>query len=350
MSLFADMLGGAVGGALESGGEIIESRIKKNDQEEAEIRKDDMAAKRAIAAEQLKEQFEQSKKDAQYKRLANEGEMIESESKNIDFKRNAGLINSVRSKVEQEGEFAGKDLTPEDIETIRNNMKPEDAEKYYGIKPRTALSVVDDQIAAAKNVGAYESRPALVEQRKGLMESDKADRKQQKDEADSKYKERLADAKDEANRVALERIASQADIANNRIAAAMAKIGAGSGGTKPEKVMSYIDGQRKEIASEAADLNKQMAADMKDAPPSEKAKIKAEYQPRIAALAKQRDQLNNDFKSIRKQFGLPEIEEKPAQAQEVQKPANTPITRAEFDKLPKGSTFIAPDGTRRIKP
>lgn len=325
------IIGDAFMGALDTGRGYLQADIKadaerqKADevasrQEATDNRKDDMAQKRMIVAEQLKEEFAQNSAKQKYGRLQSEGDAIEKEAGNIDFKRSGGLINSIRSQVPNEGEFANKELGAEDIATIRSKLSPADAEKFYGLKPQTELSKTDDQIAAARTVGAYESRPGLIEQRKTLFDTDKADRKESKDKADdqrktakdaadAETKARREDSREEANRIAILRIEKSGEIATQRIAAMVAR---GHGSDKAEKVMPFIDGQRKEIASEAADLNKQMSADLKDVyDDKKKAVIKAEYAPRIAAITERRDQINKDFSHLRKNYGLPDIEDKP---------------------------------------
>lgn len=322
------ILGDGLMGALNVGRGYLQDDIKREAesykadetaarQEATDIRRDDMAQRRTMVAEQLREEMGIRKDENKRATLQKEGDEIDVETGKIDLKRSSGLINSIRNSVPNEGEFANKELSPEDIETIRTNMSPADAEKLYGIKPRTALSVTDDQIAAAKNVGAYESRPALIEQRKSLFETDKADRLEKKNDdlakikADDLKRKESKDAKDaaareETNRIALLKMEKNAEIAANKLASIMSR---GQSSDRPEKVMSFIDGQRKEIASESADLNKEMAADLKNAlDPKDKEKVKAAYQPRLNAITKQREQINKDFGAVREKFGLPPLE------------------------------------------
>ena len=347
------ILGDGLMGALNVGRGYLQDDIKREAesykadetaarQEATDIRRDDMAQKRLLVSEQLREEMGIRKDENKRATLQKEGDEIDVETGKIDLKRSSGLINSIRNSVPNEGEFANKELSAEDIETIRTNMSPADAEKLYGIKPRTALSMADDQIAAAKNVGAFNSRPALIEQRKQLADTDKQDRlerakqaeterKTTKDDNDAKAKDRREDARDEANRIAILRIEKNGEIAANRLAAAVSRGNSGSGS---EKVMSYMDGQRKEIASEASDLNKQMSEDMKTAfDDKDKAKVRAQYQPRIDAIAKQREQLNKDFGALRGKFNLPPIEESakaPTPAPQKTSSATTPSRASQF--------------------
>ena len=351
------ILGAGLMGALDVGRGYLQNDIRAEEesrkadqiaqrQEATDVRRDDMSQKRAIAIEQLKELFARNQSEEKYTRLQNEGEAIDKETQNIDFKRSGGLINSIRNNVPNEGEFSNTELSPKDIALIRSQMSPADAEKHYGIKPQTALSVTDDQIAAAKTVGAYESRPALIEQRKALFETDKADRKERatqaeterktiKDESDAKAKDRREDARDETNRIAILKIEKNGEIAANRLAAAVSRGNSGSGS---EKVMSIIDADRKVIAVESAEVNKLMSEEMKTAlDDADRAKVRASYQPRLDAIAKQRAQLRSDFNSVRGKFGLPPVEES-AKAP-TPAPSATPAPQKTSTNRPPLSSF-----------
>lgn len=97
--------------------------------------------------------------------------------------------------------------------------------------------------------------------------------------------------------------------AEARTLAVISRIAGSGGGDKSEKVMTYMDARRKEIASEASNLKAAMAAEMRDAFPEEKAKIKEAYQPMLDAIAESRKQMDDDFKHLRKKFDLPPARE-----------------------------------------
>jgi hypothetical protein len=340
------ILGDGLMGALDVGRSYLQADIKAEAkskeadeaaarQEATDIRRDDMAQKRAIATEQLKEEFSRSQSESKYKRLQSEVEAIDKEASNIDFKRSGGLINSIRNSVPNEGEFASKELSAEDIATIRTKMTPADAEKFYGLKPQTALSVTDDQIAAAKNVGAYESRPALIEQRKTLFETDKAERSERqkadelkrktaKDESDATHKERIADAKDEQNRIMMAKVSG-----------ALAKVGSKESNTdfdKKVKLLREAGASPQEISNFITEKKQPSVQD-------------------LAASFMKADPYNmTPEQSVVKARELQKLTAgKDDPAKPAEKP-NAPVSKAEYDKLPKGSVFTAPDGSRRIKP
>jgi hypothetical protein len=206
------IIGDAFMGALDTGRGYLQADIKadaerqKADevatrQEATDNRKDDMAQRRAIVAEQLKEEFAQNSAKQKYGRLQTEGDAIDTEAGNIDLKRSSGLINSIRNQVPNEGDFANQDLSADDIATIRTKLSPADAEKFYGLKPQTELSKTDDQIAAARKVGAYESAPGLIAQRKQLADTDKQDRLERKNDAETQRKTDYNNAENERKTV-----------------------------------------------------------------------------------------------------------------------------------------------------
>lgn len=342
------ILGAGLMGALDVGRSYLQNDIRaeaeaaKADQiaqrqEATDVRRDDMSQKRAIAIEQLKELFARSQSEEKYTRLQNESEAIDGEVLN----KKAGLINAIRRSVPNDGEFSGEKITDDHLQQIRRNMSPEDAKKYYNLDPETSLSKVDDQIAAARKVGAFESRPALIEQRKQLADTDKADRKERadkeefsrkttKDENDVRLKENELKRKEanDANNLRIKEIREDTRLTQSEKAG------------KAEKVMTFIDGQRKEIASESAEINKQMTADLKNAfGPEEKAQVKAEYKPRLNALAEKRDQLDKDFKEIRSTFNLSPVG--------GSTPSNNSLG-APIGKTPDGRNVYMKDGKKVV--
>lgn len=122
---------------------------------------------------------------------------------------------------------------------------------------------------------------------------------------------RAAELKDTRDRdLAAQRDATQRYIAelrdetaNRRLEALIAKMGGGANGTK--EALAFIDGARKELANDAATLKSMYAADIKDLGPTQRAKVKAEYEPRFAVLEAKRGQIEADFNALREKVGLP---------------------------------------------
>jgi hypothetical protein len=93
---------------------------------------------------------------------------------------------------------------------------------------------------------------------------------------------------------------------------AMAKVEAmlaknGSKAQTNKEALSFIDGLRKDVASEAANLKALYTAEIKDKPRAKVAEIEAAYKPKFAALEKRRAQIQQDFNSIRERVGLPAV-------------------------------------------
>ena len=122
---------------------------------------------------------------------------------------------------------------------------------------------------------------------------------------------RAAELKDQRDRdLAAQRDATQRYIAelrdetaNRRLEALVAKMGGGANGTK--EALSFIDGARKELANDAATLKSMYAADINGLSAAPRAKVKAEYEPRFAALEAKRGQIEADFNALREKVGLP---------------------------------------------
>jgi hypothetical protein len=352
------ILGDGLMGALDVGRSYLQADIKAEAkskeadetaarQEATDIRRDDMAQKRAIATEQLKEEFARSNEKAKYARLGKEADAIDDEVLN----KKAGLINSIRSSVPNEGEFANQKISESDLDTIRKNMTPEDAEKYYGVKPETALSKVDDQIAAARKVGAYESRPALIEQRKTLFETDKADRKEKNDKEERERKaandQKNAEIKEEKNRITEEGNIRRAEIAEKRMLGAISKLGGGKDGTVEQ--FKIVDSDRKRIHEAESSIRASMNAELKDMSPTKRKAITDAYAPKLEEIAKMRKQSDADFNFMRKKVGMPLVSEEEPKPSAEPKASTAPVSKAEYDKLPKGAKYTHPDGSIRTK-
>lgn len=117
---------------------------------------------RMVMQETLREKFEQAKAKAKRDQDVTDAKTVQEGAKQIDTDRSIGLINATVGSVptpavnEIDGttnEFAGKKMTAADIATIRNNMSPEDAKKFYGIGPLNRVQQAEDSGVAARNAG-----------------------------------------------------------------------------------------------------------------------------------------------------------------------------------------------------
>jgi hypothetical protein len=129
----------------------------------------------------------------------------------------------------------------------------------------------------------------------------------QKDEA-TIYKAMWEQAKEEGrNARADSRNAAMMEASDKRLAylfAALEKKGAkGTDGTR--EALSFLDGSRKEIQSEAQNLRQLYQAQIKDKSKGEIARIDAEYQPKFAEVDRKRAMIEEDYNHVRERVGLP---------------------------------------------
>ena len=151
-------------------------------------------------------------------------------------------------------------------------------------------------------VAAYErelGKPARDERRIDLTEK-KGDQAARAAELKDTRDRELAAQRDATQRYIAE---LRDETANRRREALVAKMGGGANGTK--EALSFIDGARKELANDAATLKSMYAADIRELSPPQRAKVKAEYEPKFAAIEAKRNQSEADFKALREKVGLP---------------------------------------------
>jgi hypothetical protein len=143
------------------------------------------------------------------------------------------------------------------------------------------------------------------------------------------------------------------ETAQKRIEALVAKAGGGKDGTR--EALSFIDGVRKDLASEAANLKAMYQADIKDLSSTKREAVKKEYEAKFAAIDAKRGQIEQDFSALREKVGLPAAKADAPKSEpkaEPKEPAGIakPASQAEFDKIPKGGRYVNPkDGKTYIK-
>ena len=125
--------------------------------------------------------------------------------------------------------------------------------------------------------------------------------------------------------------------AQARLEALVKNIGGGTGGTK--EALAFLNETRKELANNAADLNKYYTADTKELGGTKLAAVKAEYKPKQEALDAKRKQVEADFVALREKIGLPPIKgsETAAEAKPV---ATRPAPAGNIDARKQGQIEI----------
>ena len=149
MGFLSGFVGGMAGAYNDDrDAEKLDARKRAMAEYENELR-----AKSQATAEALREKFEQAKAQAKRTQDMTDAKTVQEDAKQIDTDRSIGLINATVGPVPNEGEFAGQKMTAADIATIRNNMKPEDAKKHYGIEPLSREQRAEDSGVAAQGRG-----------------------------------------------------------------------------------------------------------------------------------------------------------------------------------------------------
>jgi hypothetical protein len=158
---------------------------------------------------------------------------------------------------------------------------------------------------------------------------------------------------------------AQLELGMAKLEAAINKANGGNKDQTNKEMLSLLDGMRKDIASESADVKNSMKAEInglgKFAEPDEVKKITDAYAPKLEAMNKRRKQIQKDFNVVRERIGLPPINDgNEDSAESNAKPATESDARpaAVLPSLPSGSKKIgtsngkdvyqAPDGKRYI--
>jgi hypothetical protein len=196
------------------------------------------------------------------------------------------------------------------------------------------------------------------------------DRRLDATEKANALKERLEMLREEGRNARAERSAELQDkrlsvmleLGEKRLEAAGKKTGEAA---TTKEVLSFLDGSRKELASDAQNLRQLYQAEIKEASPSKRKEIEATYAPRFAEVERKRGLIEQDYNAVRAKVGLaPRADGAPPAAAPAGTPpkpaaaAKPPATgapqkidsKAAFDALPSGTRFVAPDGSIRIKP
>lgn len=151
-------LGDFVGGAAEAGAGIIGNQIKVDQETESRERlarlNNELETERQKTIAQTKIELEEQLRQSQQKRTADQFAQIQPEAEKIAKERDLSTANRVAPSVD--------DKT---MGIIKSQLSPEQQQKFYGIKPQTALSNIDDQIAAGNKLGAYDAVDGLRKSR-----------------------------------------------------------------------------------------------------------------------------------------------------------------------------------------
>lgn len=184
-------------------------------------------------------------------------------------------------------------------------------------------------------VAAYErelGKPARDERRIDVAE-EKGEQAAQAAEMKDRRDRELAEKRDATQRYIAE---LRDETANRRLEALIAKMGGGANGTK--EALSFIDGARKELANDAATLKSMYIADINGLSAAQRAKVKAEYEPKFAAIEAKRTQIEADFNALREKVGLPSASAPAPSPKPDKAPAALPLPK-EKSALQAGKVY-----------
>lgn len=183
---------------------------------------------------------------------------------------------------------------------------------------KQALALTDGEKAAARTQAAINTGYISP---KDAATIERDERRLDATERATAQRETAAAMRDETQRYIAE---LREKTAQQRIEALIRKSeGGGKDGTR--EALSFLDGARKELQSEETILRQMLKTEMENKGPTEQKRIKAEYEPKLSAIAEKRRQIEQDFDSVRERVGLPARSAKPtAPASGTAAPANRP--------------------------
>lgn len=297
---------GALGGAGDYLAGAMQQRVKTLDQMDLETHRSELETQKAKALADYSAVLQDNARQASANRIDTARTGIIGKAIDSQY---AGAVPADASTWTPEQQAAVDQS--KGIDTAKMQNDPE-------ITAKAAISTGDLSVKESIALAREDNRNARDDKRVDAMAAETA-RKAKHDEEWAKAQER----KDETYRHRIDSMLA-------------AKLGSGE---KSEKVMSYMEGKRKEINSDSSDLKAQFNADMKNAefdPPEKKAQIKAQYAPKFQAIEESRRQLDADFDSLREKFGLPPTKTKGD---------SKPIT---INALPAGAKQIGTSGGKPV--
>lgn len=242
---------------------------------------------------------------------------------------NVGIImKQMEDGIKNETDPATKQQKIQDFENIKKQMGSQQDAEAEG-KTRTvgndeAVKIALDKLKVSdpEAYAAYETTIG-----KSLRDERKLDNQANAAEIKDRRERELAMMRDATTRYAADLRSADSD---KRLEALIGRLGGGQSGTK--EALTFIDGQRKEIAAESAELRQLQKQSMEMG--QDPAKVSAEFAPKFAALQRKRDQIEADFGSLREQVGLP------ASNQIKQSTPSTPGTKQNGWNSDTGDVYV----------
>jgi len=272
MSIILGALGGA-GEALQNvGSTMFKAEIDRETAAQARTHESDLTLQRAKALEQFKMELGNQERAAQTQRIDTAAGKIADEK-----------VGEKRRTIEG-GIVDRASWTPEQQAAVDQSLALDRQAAVADPKNRTEAAIRTGDIAPKDAASILHKDDALLY--KHLWEREREEGRNAR-----------ADA----------RIAAQMEASDKRLGylfSALEKRGAGGqSGTK--EALSFLEGARKEIQSEAQNLRQLYQAQIKDKSKGEVARIDAEYAPKFAEVDRKRREIEEDYNQVRTRVGLP---------------------------------------------
>lgn len=319
---------GFLQGAAEAGAGIIDRQMQ-----------DESVLNRQKALADYAEQLEEKKQRTRMQLQAELGQKINDSADQAYRQRIADRINADN----------GSSMTADDAKEIARNPN---AMKAYGIIERTRAQELDDKASAADKIGATDQAKMIRDQQNVEINRENNERRVKADEDRNKIAQAQIDQRDRYSSALLEQREKESD---RRHSEAMARIDAMAAKTtsagKGEKLLDYLNETRKAIDKEASEIRGLMESELKNVFSADERKaIRDKYQTQLDEVAKRKASWQEDADEARDRVGLKARKEADKQEKQPAQSGMKPITKAEYDKLKSGDTFMAPDGKMRRKP
>lgn len=226
----------------------------------------------------------------------------------------------------------------EDKNNIVKQIKSQQAAEAEG-KTRTISN--DEAVKIALNKLKVSDPEAYAAYEMTIGKSDREDKRIEVAGKNAELKDArdraIADQRDATSRYIADLRSADSD---KRLDVLIGKLGGGQAGTK--EALTFIDGQRKEVAAESSELRQlqKQAIEMGQDP----AKVSAEFAPKFSALQRKREQIESDFGSLREQVGLP-VSKQTKQST----PSALPQGAKQIGTSGGRPVYQLPDGTRIVE-
>lgn len=332
----------------------IDDQRKREDEErreararEAEDRREAAAIKRMEEADRIKSERDAKREEELQQRVIKDTAAARARGQEIGRAREAAAYDKLAESSALAGEQGDVPLTKEQLAAF-SSKNPSIARQYRGMGlidqnlPLSAqerrLRSAEDELAGAMETGAHSSViKGFQEIRKGVLDEIREENRGRAEAARQEATDRRLDQIDRRIESQNRTDQQRADAATKR--ANQPPAGRGSDGEKP------ITGVDLERTAKAAEKELALALGV---PVQQVAEEVARRSRKGALEPKVQSALDNYNMSLQR---WREFRQKPGEAPSPASAASMPApqSRAEFDKLPKGTRYKAPDGSIRIK-